>query len=137
MLDCIVYVLTYSYYLAIFAGHLTLIGEKRNAYRIMRFVIPVVFYEITNVECVYWSDTTVFIGRIYSIFYIRYNYMFRRLIKAIFRLYMKYLLSSYTIYTWAVYMGREGVKWARGLISVRKDGRCGLHEGSMLLPSYV
>jgi hypothetical protein len=31
---------------------------------IMRFVIPVAFYEITNVECVYWSDTTVFIGRI-------------------------------------------------------------------------
>jgi len=30
----------------------------------MRFVIPVVFYEITNVECVYWSNTTVFIGRI-------------------------------------------------------------------------
>jgi len=30
----------------------------------MRFVISVVFYEITNVECVYWSDTTVFIGRI-------------------------------------------------------------------------
>jgi len=31
----------------------------------MRFVIPVVFYEITNVGCVYWSDTTIFIGRIY------------------------------------------------------------------------
>jgi len=24
----------------------------------MRFVIPVVFYEITKVGCVYWSDTT-------------------------------------------------------------------------------
>ena len=31
--------------------------------------------------------------------------MFRRLIMAIFRLYMKYLLSSYTKHTWAVYMG--------------------------------
>ena len=63
--------------------------------------------------------------------------MFRRLIMAIFRLYMKYLLSSFTIYTWAVYMGLGGVKWARDLVSVRKVGRCGLHEGSMLLPSYV
>ena len=35
------------------------------------------------------------------------------------------------------YMGREGVKWARDLVSVLKVGRCGLHGGSMLLPSYV
>jgi len=28
-----------------------------------RFVIPVVFYEIINIECVYWSNKTVFIGR--------------------------------------------------------------------------
>ena len=40
--------------------------------------------------------------------------MFRRLIKAIFRLYMKYLLSSYTKHTWAVYMG-EG----RGKVGTR------------------
>ena len=66
-----------------------------------------------------------------------YNYMFRRLIMAIFRLYMKYLLSRYTKHTWAVYMGREGVKWARNLVSVRKFGRYGLQGGSMLLPSYV
>jgi len=26
---------------------------------------------------------------------------------------------------------------ARDLVSVRKVGRCGLHKGSMLLPSYV
>ena len=38
--------------------------------------------------------------------------MLRRLIMAIFRLYMKYLLSSYTKHTWAVYMGLGGVKWA-------------------------
>jgi len=72
---------------------------------IMRFAIPVVFYEITIAECVYSSNTTIFIGRIYSISYIGYNYMFRRLIMAIFRLYMKYLLSSYTKHTWTVYMG--------------------------------
>jgi len=71
----------------------------------MRFVIPVVFYEITNLECVYSSNTTISIGRIESFFYIRYNYMFRRLIMAIFTLYMKYLLSSYTKHTWVVYMG--------------------------------
>ena len=33
--------------------------------------------------------------------------------------------------------GREGVKWARDLVSVIKLGRCELHEGSMLLPSYI
>jgi len=31
---------------------------------ITRLVIPVVFYDITNAQCVYWSDTTIFIGRI-------------------------------------------------------------------------
>ena len=36
--------------------------------------------------------------------------MFRRLIMTIFRLYMKYLLSSYTKQTWAVYMGQAGGK---------------------------
>jgi len=33
----------------------------------MRFVIPVVFYEITNVECVYLSNTIIFIVK-----YIKY-----------------------------------------------------------------
>jgi hypothetical protein len=61
----------------------------------MRFVIPVVFCEITNVQCVYWSDTAIFFGRIYSIFYIRYNHKFRLLIMVIFRLYMKYLLGKF------------------------------------------
>jgi len=36
--------------------------------------------------------------------------MFRRLIMAIFILYMKYLLSSYTKHTWVVYMGQGGGK---------------------------
>ena len=63
--------------------------------------------------------------------------MFRRLIMAIFRLYIKYLLSSYTkIYELFIW-DREGVKWVRDLVSVRKVGLCGLHEGSVLLPSYV
>ena len=45
----------------------------------------------------YLSNTTLSDGRdIYSIYYIRYNYMFRHLTMAIFRLYMKYLVSSYT-----------------------------------------
>ena len=39
--------------------------------------------------------------------------MFWRLIMAIFRLYMKYLLSSYTKHTWAVYMGKGGGKVGR------------------------
>jgi hypothetical protein len=36
--------------------------------------------------------------------------MFQRLIMAIFRLYMKYLLNSYTKHTWVVYMGKGGDK---------------------------
>ena len=40
--------------------------------------------------------------------------MFRSLIMAIFRLYMKYLLSNYTKHTWAVYMG-----WGGGIVGTR------------------
>ena len=57
----------------------------------------------------YLSNTTSFDGRdISSIYYIRYNYMFRRLTMAIFRLYMKYLVSSYTRLIWAVFSGEVG-----------------------------
>jgi len=42
--------------------------------------------------------------------------MFRRLIMAILRLYMKYLLRIYTIHTWAVYMGQGG-----GKVGTRSD----------------
>jgi len=63
--------------------------------------------------------------------------MFRRLIMAIFRLYMKYLLSSYTKHIWAGYRSREVVNWARDFVSVKKFGWSGLHEVSMLLRSYV
>jgi len=45
----------------------------------------------------YLCNTALFDGTgIYRIYYIRYNYMFRRLRMTIFRLYMKYLVSSYT-----------------------------------------
>jgi hypothetical protein len=64
--------------------------------------------------------------------------MFRRLVMAIFRLYMKHIVISYTkqIYGLLIW-GTEGVKWARDLVSVLKVGWCGLHGESMLLPSYV
>ena len=53
----------------------------------------------------YLSDTTLFDGiDMCRTYYIK-NYMFRHLTMAIFRLYMKYLLSSYTKHIWAVYSG--------------------------------
>ena len=39
----------------------TTIVPKLPVELIMRFVIPVVFYEITNAECVYSSKTTILI----------------------------------------------------------------------------
>jgi len=64
--------------------------------------------------------------------------MFRRLIMAIFRLYIKPLVSTYTKHIYGLFIwGREGAKWARDLVSVIKVVWCGLHGGSMLLPSYV
>jgi hypothetical protein len=61
---------------------------------ITRFVIPVLFCDIPNVQSVYWSDTELYLLVEYKVFfYISYNYMFRRLIMTIFSLYMKYLLS--------------------------------------------
>jgi hypothetical protein len=43
----------------------------------------------------------------------------------------------YKTYMGCLYGFREGVKWARDFVCVGKVGRCRLHEGSMLLPSYV
>jgi len=63
--------------------------------------------------------------------------MFRRLLMVIFRLYMKYLLSSYTKHAWAVCMGKGGAKVDTRSRICQKGWRCGLYEGSMLLPSYV
>jgi hypothetical protein len=65
--------------------------------------------KLIRVQCMYWSNTTLFDGRgISSIYYVRHNYMFRRLTKAIFRLYMKCLVSSYTKLIWVVYSGEVG-----------------------------
>ena len=43
----------------------------------------------------------------------------------------------YKTYIWATYMGKGGGKVGPDLVSVLKVGWCGLHGGSMLLPSYV
>jgi len=59
--------------------------------------ILVTIHERTRMELKYLSNTILFVGRGMSIVYcIRYDYMFRRLTTAIFRLYMKYFVSSYT-----------------------------------------
>ena len=63
--------------------------------------------------------------------------MFQRLIMAIFRLYMKCLLSSYTKYKWAVYMGRQGVHWARGLVSVSYLGLILSRLTALVQPSSI
>ena len=52
--------------------------------------------------------------------------MFRRLIMAILRLYMKYLLRSYTNHTWAVYMLPKILK--ANVVSVHAMKACGLVE---------
>jgi len=53
------------------------------------------------------SNTTIWWRDVYIFYYIENNYMFRRLIMAIFRLYMNHLVSSYTnIYIWATYMAK-------------------------------
>jgi len=76
---------------------MTLANTTVNSLKIIRVVIPVVFNELIRMECMYWYNTTLFDVRgIYSIYCIRYSYMFRRLTMAIFMLYMKYLVSSYT-----------------------------------------
>ena len=52
---------------------------------------------LIRLECIYLSNTSLFDGScISSIYCVRYSYMFRRLTMAIFRLYMKCLVSSYT-----------------------------------------
>ena len=52
--------------------------------------------------------------------------MFRLLTVAIFRLYMKYIVSSYTKHIWAVYSGTiQEVRWATDLVCVMEVGRCG------------
>jgi len=51
--------------------------------------------------------------------------MFRRLTMAIFKLYMKHLVSSYTGLFWAVNSGTiQEVRMAQGLVCVMEVGRC-------------
>jgi len=76
----------------------------------IKFVIPVVFiinYNGINLlsnTTIWWRDVYIFY------YYIENNYMFRRLIMAIFRFYMNHLVSSYTnIYKTMGYLyGEEG-----------------------------
>ena len=86
---------------------------QENPGIIIRFVIPVVFtinYNGVNLlsnTTMWWRDIYYY----YYYYYIENNYMFRRLIMAIFRLYMNHLVSSYTniyIYIWATYIGKRG-----------------------------
>jgi len=59
--------------------------------------------------------------------------MFRHLAMTIFRLYMKYLVSSYVGLLCAVYNGTvQEVRWARDLVCVMEVGRCG-YMGFLLL----
>ena len=67
------------------------------------------------------SNTTLFDGKdMYSIYYIKHNYMFQHLTMAIFRLRIekKNLVSSYTRLMWAVYS-----RAARGEVDTR-SGMC-------------
>ena len=58
---------------------------------------PRCVHKLTRLERMYLSNTTLFDGiDMYRIYCIKYSYMFRRLTPAIFRLYMKCLVSSYT-----------------------------------------
>ena len=64
---------------------------------------------LTRMESMYLSNTTSFVGRgMQIIYYIRYNYMFRRLTMAIFKVYVKYLVSSYTKFIMCSGCGRCG-----------------------------
>ena len=75
---------------------------------------------LTRMESMYLSNTTSFVGRgMQIIYYIRYNYMFRSLTMAIFKVYMKYLVSSYTKF-----------------IMCSGCGRCGGHEISYVFGGW-
>jgi len=96
--------------------------------------------KVARVECMYLSNTTLFDCRgIYSTYYKKYNYMFRHVTMAIFRLYMKYLVGSYAGLLWAVYSGTvQEVKWTRDLLCVLEGGRCGcVHLTSCTVPLYT
>ena len=70
------------------------------------------------------SNTTIFIGSILSIYYIRHNYMFRPLMLAIFSLYMNtYQVVIKTIC--GLFLGERGGGLCRCKISfLSKRGVC-------------
>ena len=70
---------------------------------------------------------------IYNIYYIENFYMFCHLIMAIFRLYMKHLVNTYTSIYIYIYMGYLYGEGGGGKVV----GTCGMHGGFILLPSYV
>ena len=53
------------------------------------FIIPLVFNKLITVECMFLSNKTLFylMVEVYLHYYLMYNYMFRLLTLAIFRLY--------------------------------------------------
>jgi len=86
----------------------------------------------------YLSNTTLFDDRdVYSIYYISYNYMFRRLTMAILRLYMKYLVSSYTRLVWAVYSGEVGGEVGTRSRVYHRGWEVWVHGGDSAVIYYV
>ena len=62
--------------------------------------------------------------------------MFRRLTMAIFRMYMKYLVSSYTR-QYGLYAGRRReLRWTQFLVRAMENGRCE-YMGYLLLYVYL
>ena len=86
----------------------------------------------------YLSNTILSDGRgISSIYYIRYNYMFQRLTMAIFRLYMKYFVSSYTRQCGLYRVGRYELRWTRDLVCVMEVGRRGYMGVAAIYYIYI
>ena len=59
--------------------------------------------------------------------------MFRRLTMAIFRLYMKYLVSSYTRPIWVLYSGEVGVEVGTRPRMCVRGWEVWVHGGTLLL----
>ena len=94
---------------------------------------PLCVLKLTRMERLYLSNTTLFDGTgMCRIYYIKYNYMFRRLTMAISRLYMKYLASSYTTIHYGLYaVGVEAEVCTRPRMCYG-GGRCGYIEFCIL-----
>ena len=89
------------------------------------------------------SNTTIWWRCIYIYIYIYYLLHREQLhVSALDNVHLEVVYETlskqlYKTYIWAAYCGREGLKWARDLVSVLKVGWCGLHGGSVLLQSNV